>query len=96
MYRVLASLLGRNETADPCRKDTDIDPHVIDDRNLENLCQLNGWTRDQAWAAYDDLLQTGLASYLWDEGHPRIVLTEAGEQLWPQMSDEVFQEVNLQ
>ena len=94
MYKVFGCLLGRNEPADPCRKDTDIDPHVIDDRNLKNLCQLNGWTRDQAWAAYDDLLQTGLASYLWDEGHPRIVLTEAGEQLLPQMVEEVF-EVNL-
>ena len=95
MDKVFACLLGRNEPADPCRKDTDIDPHVIDDRNLENLCQLNGWTRDQAWAAYDDLLQTGLASYLWDEGHPRIVLTEAGEKLLPQMVEEVFGEVNL-
>ncbi len=95
MNKVFALLDDPAEPADPCRKDTDIDPHVIDDRNLENLCQLNGWTREQAWQAYDDLIQSGLASYLWDEGHPRIVLTEAGEKLLPQMVVEVFGEVNL-
>ena len=95
MNKVFALLDGPDEPVDPCRKDTDIDPHVIDDRNLENLCRLDGWTREQAWQAYDDLIQSGLASYLWDEGHPRIVLTEAGEQLLPQMVEEVFGEVNL-
>ena len=95
MNKVFALLDDPAEPADPCRKDTDIDPHVIDDRNLENLFRLNGWTREQAWQAYDDLIQSGLATYLWDEGHPRIVLTKAGEKLLPQMVEEVFGEVNL-
>jgi len=95
MNKVFALLDGPDELVDPFREDTDIDFNVINDRTLEGLCRLDGITREQGWQAYDDLIQSGLARYLWDQGHPRIVLTEAGEKLLPQMVEEVFGEVNL-
>ena len=95
MNKVFALLDGPDELVDPFPEDTDIDFNVINDRTLEGLCRLDGITREQGWQAYDDLIQSGLARYLWDQGHPRIVLTEAGEQLLPQMVEEVFCEVNL-
>jgi len=91
MYKVFASLLGRDEPVES----SDVDFNVINDRTLEGLCRLNGFTREQSWQAYDDLIQSGLARYLWDQGHPRIELTEAGEQLLPGMVEEVFGEANL-
>ncbi len=95
MNKVFALLDGPDEPVDPCRKDTDIDPHVIDDRNLENLCRLDGFTRKQGRQAYEDLIQSRLAKNLWNSGCLRVVLTEAGEKLLPQMVEEVFGEANL-
>ncbi len=91
MYKVFASLLGRDEPVES----SDVDTHWINQAALELHCELSGISQDQAWAAYDDLIQSGLAGYLWDQGHPRIVLTEAGEKLLPGMVEEVFGEVNL-
>ena len=95
MYKAFSCLVGRDEPVDPCRENTDIDPHLIDDRNILNLCKLNGWTRDQAWQAFDDLIESGLAAYRWDQGHPRVLLTAAGEKLHPQMWPEVFGETHV-
>ena len=95
MNNVFALVDGPDEPVDPFPKDTDIDPNVINNRTLEYLCRSFGFTPEQCWQAYDDLIQSGLARYHWDEGCLQVMLTEVGEKLSPQMAEEVFGEANL-